>query len=94
MIKGKRVYLEDLIEEYPFIDTPTYASFHKDQIMDGPFTVIAAGKRRISVRNLDGSRRDHFTGDIGLVPYPSGKLNESNATFLMLPEPVWQDDWM
>jgi hypothetical protein len=94
MIKGRRVYLVDLIEEYPATDKHYYAVYHQDTLMSGPFTVIAAGKRRISVQNLYGRRADHYTGDIGLVPYPSGKMNETNATYEIVEVPTWIDDWM
>jgi hypothetical protein len=96
MVKGKRVYLDDLVEEYIGMDRkyPMYASFHNGTLMNGPFTVIAAGKKRIAVRNIDGRRDYHFTGDIGLVPYDGIKWNETNATFEILPEPEWADDWM
>jgi hypothetical protein len=92
MYKGKRVFLDDLIEEYPGTQKVYYATYHKDRLMNGPFTVIAAGKKRITVRGLDSRRDDYFTGDAGLVPYGM-KWNETNATFEMLPEPEWVDDW-
>ena len=94
MIKGKRVYLDDLIEEYPGEPKKYYAVYHKDRILDGPFIVIAAGKRRISFYGLYGKRNDRFNGDCGLIPYSSHNWNENNATFEMLSELQWQDDWM
>ena len=90
MIKGKRVYLDDLVEEYPFEQPyPVYATFHREMLMDGPFTVIAAGQRRIVVRKLDGTTHFHFCGDVGLIGN-----NPTNATFEILPKPRWVDDWM
>jgi hypothetical protein len=92
-IKGQRVYLADLVEEYPGEPKQYYAAYHRDMLMTGPFTVIAAGRRRTTFCTLDGKRGEMFNGDSGLTPYGS-KWNETNATFEMLPKPQWADDWM
>ena len=94
MIKGQRVYQEDLVEMYPFELAPYYATYHDDMLMLGPYQVVAAGKRRLLVVYEDGHKGELFCGDTGLVPYGVKDWNKHNATFMMLPEPVWQDDWM
>lgn len=83
MKKIRRVYLEDLVEQY--IDgrkgLPRYATFHKDRLMDGPFTVLAAGRNKIVVVSDDGRQDIHFSGDIGLRPYSPHNWNPTNTTW-------------
>lgn len=97
MIRGRRVFLDDLVEQYLSgrSNLPRYAVYHKDQLVDGPFTVYAAGRNKIVViSDKDGQQRSLFVGDAGLAPYGGVKWNETNATYEMLPDLAWQDDWM
>lgn len=97
MTNLKRVYLDDLVEEYTEgrAKLPRYATYHKDTLVDGPFTVFAAGRNKIVVVNDKNlCRTYHYTADIGLAPYESGIWNPTNKTYEVLPEDDWHDDWM
>jgi hypothetical protein len=97
MIKGKRVYLDDLVEA-PYISQGTgevYIAINKTYgCIEKPFFVICRGVAVVGIKYKDSGREAfRSAGDLGLAPYPSGNWNTHNTTH-KVDLSTWQDDWM